>query len=929
MRTSRKIARYISGLILTTTVGLLSGAALMLGSNALASPPEFAPGFVSTGDLNTQALVAGGWTSIGTNPAGVAAPITADPKGTGILFIGSAGGGVRKSTDNGHTWSSVNTGLTTLVVSALAMDPSGPQIVYAGTGVDGVFKTTDGGSTWQKLAGLAGTIINYLAVDPNRPGVVYAGLVGGAIRKTSDGGANWAPVFAGTTPISNITVDPKNSDILYATSVGGGAFKSVSAGQNWSAMSALTPKAICSLALDPTDSQVLYAGTNEDGVWKTTDAGATWQRQGAPGSSVILSLAVDPSLKHTVYAGTAGGGVWQSFDGGSSWQPTGLSSGIALSLAMDPTRVLYAGTDFAGAQVSYDLGATWTGLDPGLGGANGWAFSLSIDPANHEKIVVSTNWSGLIASQNGGATWAVAGRGFASLAARQLVFDPSNSLRIYAGSFYGGGLFKSEDGGLTWSRRRMGSAAVYVWSPAVSGASPNIVYAGTLGDGLFKSTDYGDTWTALGSGLPKQVQGLTIDPYDNNRLFAATPTGVFRSQDSGATWTSVLSKPAWSITINSNVPSTVYATTRTEGVSRSLDGGSTWQDLSTGLTTPTSRTMGRSAPVIIDPTNPQTLYVGGEGGVFDSRDGGDHWSAVNSGLGNLSVWGLVMDPTNPAILYACGPNGVYKTLTGGDLTANRIDNVQIFVRQHYLDFLSREPDPQGLTFWLNEITACGTDQQCAEAKRVNVSAAFFLSIEFQQTGYFVYRIYKSSYGNLPGMPIPIKLNEFLPDKQGLSQGVIVNQTGWEQVLENNKQAFTADFVQRSRFTAAFPTLMTPTEFVDKLFANAGLTPSGADYLAAINEFGSATNSADVTARARALRRAAENSTLAQQEFNRAFVLMQYFGYLRRNPNDAPDADFTGYNFWLNKLNQFNGDFVGAEMVKAFLVSGEYRQRFGP
>jgi hypothetical protein len=159
----------------------------------------------------------------------------------------------------------------------------------------------------------------------------------------------------------------------------------------------------------------------------------------------------------------------------------------------------------------------------------------------------------------------------------------------------------------------------------------------------------------------------------------------------------------------------------------------------------------------------------------------------------------------------------------------------------------------------------------------------------------------------------------------------VNQTGWEQVLENNKLAFTSEFVQRSRFTSAFPTSMTPTEFVDKLFANAGLTPAGADYLASLTEFGPAANSADMVARASALRRVAENTTLAQQEFNHAFVLMQYFGYLRRNPNDPPEAtlDFQGYNFWLNKLNSFNGDYAGAEMVKAFITSGEYRQRFGP
>jgi hypothetical protein len=160
---------------------------------------------------------------------------------------------------------------------------------------------------------------------------------------------------------------------------------------------------------------------------------------------------------------------------------------------------------------------------------------------------------------------------------------------------------------------------------------------------------------------------------------------------------------------------------------------------------------------------------------------------------------------------------------------------------------------------------------------------------------------------------------------------VVNQTGWEIVLENNKQAFMTDFVQRARFIAAYPSSMTPDRFVDTLFARAGVTPSETDRTAAINEFGAAMTTSDAAARARALRRVAENSALEQQEFNRAFVLMQYFGYLRRNPNDTPELrlNFDGYNFWLNKLDSFNGDFVQAEMVKAFITSTEYRQRFAP
>jgi hypothetical protein len=267
-----------------------------------------------------------------------------------------------------------------------------------------------------------------------------------------------------------------------------------------------------------------------------------------------------------------------------------------------------------------------------------------------------------------------------------------------------------------------------------------------------------------------------------------------------------------------------------------------------------------------------------------------------------------------------------ETVTG----ANPIAQPPFFARLHYLDFLNREPDASGLAFWSDQITSCGADTACIEIRRINVSAAFFISIEFQQTGYLIYRMYRAAYGNLPGEPVPVRFNDFLPDTQQIGLGVVVGQTGWEQVLENNKNVFAADFVSRLRFRAAHPTTMSPTEFVNRLFVNAGVMPTAAQRQEAIAEFGAgAVNTADAAARGRALRRVAENPTLSQQEFNKAFVLMQYLGYLRRNPNDAPDGNFDGYNFWLGKLNEFNGNFVNAEMVKAFILSGEYKQRFGP
>ncbi len=289
---------------------------------------------------------------------------------------------------------------------------------------------------------------------------------------------------------------------------------------------------------------------------------------------------------------------------------------------------------------------------------------------------------------------------------------------------------------------------------------------------------------------------------------------------------------------------------------------------------------------------------------------------------------------NDGAIFVRADDAVNFSLTGlslGALPPNKIDDKIFFVRQHYLDFLNREADAAGLSFWSNQIISCGTNAACIEDRRINVSGAFFLSIEFQETGYLVYRFYKAAYGNLPGRPVPLRLNEFLPDTQEIGNGVVVNVDNWQQQLENNKQAFALTFVGRQAFTSLYPTSMSPATFVDALFSHAGVVPTSAERTAAINEFGSATTTGDTAARARALRRVAENATLHRQEFNGAFVLMQYFGYLRRNPDDAPEPtlDYQGYNFWLGKLNQFNGNYIAAEMVKAFLVSGEYRGRFGP
>src|SRR5215831_10310756 len=259
---------------------------------------------------------------------------------------------------------------------------------------------------------------------------------------------------------------------------------------------------------------------------------------------------------------------------------------------------------------------------------------------------------------------------------------------------------------------------------------------------------------------------------------------------------------------------------------------------------------------------------------------------------------------------------------------NPLDTTEYFVRQQYVDFLHREPDEAGFNFWVNNIESCGADQSCREAKRIDTSAAFFLSIECQQTGYLVQRVYLAAYGNLANEPVPITLSDFNAEAPRISAGVVVNQDGWQRKLKQNQDAYLADFVQRARFAAAYPSAMSPAEFVDKLLTNAVVNGADADSTKAISEFGATATSGDSSARARALRDVADSSALTQKEFDSAFVLIEYFGYLQRDPNSGPDTNFNGYQFWLNKLDTFNSNYQGAEMVKAFMNSTEYRLRLG-
>src|SRR5882724_10254245 len=233
---------------------------------------------------------------------------------------------------------------------------------------------------------------------------------------------------------------------------------------------------------------------------------------------------------------------------------------------------------------------------------------------------------------------------------------------------------------------------------------------------------------------------------------------------------------------------------------------------------------------------------------------------------------------------------------------NPIEDSRTFVFQQYADFLGRLADNGGLDYWTNQITRCETNVSCISSARVATSAAFFAEPEFQQTGGFIYRLFRATLGRRP------TYNQFV-DQRGQLQSY--GDPAAATVL------FAHDFVLRSDFLTKYPETLTPQQFVDSLITTTRET-TGVD-LASQRDSLVADYSTNHD-RGRIIRLIADNDLVQRAEYNSAFVLMQYFGYLRRDPDEG------GYNFWLDVLNNRQPDnFRG--MVCAFVTSREYQERF--
>jgi hypothetical protein len=263
---------------------------------------------------------------------------------------------------------------------------------------------------------------------------------------------------------------------------------------------------------------------------------------------------------------------------------------------------------------------------------------------------------------------------------------------------------------------------------------------------------------------------------------------------------------------------------------------------------------------------------------------------------------LTLTLSNPSAASLGATTATTITITDNEAVtgANPIEQAPFFVRQHYMDFLGREPEPAGLQGWLNVLNNCGTTVQ-QPCDRIEVSSGFFRSEEFQTRGYFIYRFY-SAVGKVP------LYEEFMPDLAKVSGFLSAQQ------LEENKAAFVSEFMARSDFQTKYGSITDPTNYVDALLQTIGLMnhPGRGAWIEGLSK--------QTMTRAQVLRAVVESTEVFQKYYTEAFVIMQYFGYLRRS------ADIS-YLQWIQTMNQTGGDY--RTMINGFLNSPEYRMRFGP
>jgi photosystem II stability/assembly factor-like uncharacterized protein len=608
-------------------------------------------------------------------PSGAVVPVVVvDPHSDDTVYVGTSSGGVFKSTDAGATWHPANAGLGASGINALVVHPENPGVLYAGT-LAGMAKTIDGGMTWAMHPALTSNV-QTLAFDRLDSQTLYAGTQGGGVLKSTDGGATWAASNTGLTSLDAAALSTDVSGAVYFATDAAGVFKSVNGGASWMAVNTgLLNLQIRAMATHPANASVLLVGTRS-GLFRSADGGGSWTGTGPavpnPDTGAVAIDAAEPSRMFLgttagIFRSVDDGMTWTAMSSGLRWVPCCVSGPLAIAVDRKHSGVAYVGTN-GGVFKTVNAGVSWNQATDGLNASN--VTNVAVDPTNPSILHASTGTrSALYRSSDGGAHWVLSD--VRALIGTDVVVDPLNPNIVYAatGGTTSRTVYRSVDGGATWADTVVGSGSV-VTALAIDPVAPATLYAATPDQGVFKTIDSGDTWFAASAGLTQSnVQALAIDPLNATIVYAGTlGGGVFKSTDAAGSWVAVNTGlgdlRVVSLVVDPASTTTVYAATGA-GVFKSTDGASNWSASNAGIPVPFN-----VQALAVDPIDRNVVYLGRFGAqkLFKSTDGGLTWVNSSAGLPDLpmAVRSITIDPSAPDTVYVgINGGGVFKTTDGG------------------------------------------------------------------------------------------------------------------------------------------------------------------------------------------------------------------------------------------------------------------------
>jgi photosystem II stability/assembly factor-like uncharacterized protein len=560
-------------------------------------------------------------------------------------------------------------------VRSLAIDPQDPDRIFLGTSAGNLYLSTDKGASWSRFArpgNSAEMVLDHIVIDPADPRNIFVAAWNaqlpssdGELYRSKDGGKSWeiVPDLHGKSlrALSIAASDPK---ILVVGALDG-IYRSRNGGHDWERISPENHaeiKNVESVAIDPVNPDVIYAGTWHL-PWKTEDGGKTWHniKKGVIDDSDVFSIVIDPSQPANLFI-SACSGIYRSESAGELFrkiQGIPYSARRTRMLQMDPTdhNVVYAGTT-EGLWKTTDAGVTWKRMT----GPNIVINDVLIDPRRSARVLLATDRSGVLASDDGGVTFTASNRGFTHRQAAALLVDRSNSAVLYAGVLNDkefGGVFVSRDSGQTWKQTSDGldGRDVFVLRQAADGS----LVAGT-DHGIFALRQNAARWmprntlagksevatakkgpgrAAIANELTARVSVLEIA---GQRWFAATSSALLVSADAGESWRQE-SMPGVGVPVSISVAGKVVAIAGINMVAVSVSGGESWLP---------SKPLGPEFAInSVAVSNSGDIWLAARTGLFRSTDAGDSWKPVSS-LRLANIQTVQFDDDNHRILVTSG-----------------------------------------------------------------------------------------------------------------------------------------------------------------------------------------------------------------------------------------------------------------------------------